>query len=270
MPELPEVETIKNDLSHYITGRRITGVTIIDARLVQQPGVELFCSELTGQTISMVTRRGKYLIFSLSGGKVLIMHLMMSGSLLFNPEAYYDRSARAIFYFDNGSRLLFIDRRRLGRAWLSDNADSITGKLGIDPLSAEFTTGEFTRMLKGHNMPIKAFLLDQGYIAGVGNMYADEALYAARIHPLKTAGKLSFKAAGRLRDAIVHVLRTSIESKGASVDTYQRPGGELGSAHFNFHVAHKKGDTCTRCGTPIQRIAVRNRGTYFCSYCQKR
>jgi formamidopyrimidine-DNA glycosylase len=269
MPELPEVETIKNDLIHYITGRRITGVIIIDSRLVQQPGVELFCSGLTGQTISSVTRRGKYLIINLANNKVLVMHLMMSGSLLFNPEAHFDRSARAIFYFDNDSRLLFIDRRRLGRAWLSDDVESITGMLGMDPLSAEFTAGEFTRMLKGHTMPIKAFLLDQSYIAGIGNMYADEALYTARIHPLKISGKLSAKAAGRLRDAIIHVLRTAIDSKGASVDTYQRPGGELGSAHFNFHVAHKKGDTCARCGTPIQRIAVRNRGTYFCSYCQK-
>jgi formamidopyrimidine-DNA glycosylase len=269
MPELPEVETIKNDLSMRIKGRRFIEVVVRDTRLVQQPGVDEFCSGLKGRLVHSVTRRGKYLIFNLSGGQVLVLHLMMSGALLLNPDDVYDRSARAIFYFENGDRLLFIDRRRLGKAWLAGNAESIVGKLGIDPLSTDFTFDVFAGNFQGHDMPVKAFLLDQSHIAGIGNMYADEALYAAQIHPMKKANRLSPVEIEKLHTAIVNVLTTAIEKKGASVDTYMRPGGELGYAHFDFRVAHRRGDTCVRCGSPVRRIAVRNRGTYFCPHCQK-
>lgn len=269
MPELPEVETIKNELSRSVSGLRFTDITVRDSRLVQQPDVERFCSELKGRLVRGIVRRGKYLIFNLSGGKVLVLHLMMSGALLFNPDKKYDRSARVVFHFDSGDRFLFIDRRRLGKAWLSDDAEPIIGKLGIDPLDPEFTVDWFAEVLHGHDMPVKAFLLDQSYIAGIGNMYADEALFEARIYPMRKAQSLSVQEVHALHAAIVSVLNAAIERKGASVDTYMRPGGEPGYAQFDFRVAHRRGDVCVRCGAPIRRIAVRNRGTYFCPHCQK-
>jgi formamidopyrimidine-DNA glycosylase len=269
MPELPEVETIKNDLSQYIIGRLFTGVSVYDEKLIQQYQIGLFYSDLTGRRIVDITRRGKYLVILLSGEKTLILHLMMTGSLLLNPEIKYERSSRAVFRFDNGDKLLYMDRRRLGRVWLTDDVELIVGKLGIDPFNAGFTVEELIRIMWGHDMPIKAFLLDQTYIAGIGNMYADEALYDAGIHPMKKASSLSSMETDKLHTAIINVLETAIDSKGASVDTYQRPGGEMGYAQFNFRVAHQKGALCMRCGNPVQRIIVRNRGTYYCSYCQK-
>jgi formamidopyrimidine-DNA glycosylase len=268
MPELPEVETIKTELSPHIIGRRFAGVTVCDAKLVRQPSVEELCQKLVGQKINSLERRGKYLIFHLSSGEVLIMHLKMSGALLLNPEQA-DRHSRAIFDLDNGSQLIFTDRRRLGALWLVEKEQSIIGKLGPEPLTTEFTAKTLARRLQKHKAPIKAVLLDQAFIAGIGNMYADETLFAAGIHPLRQANSLSPKEIENLHKAIVDVLRSAIDSKGASVDTYKRPEGELGTAHSNFCVAHRGGKPCPTCSTPIQRLAIRNRGSYFCPNCQK-
>jgi formamidopyrimidine-DNA glycosylase len=268
LPELPEVETIKNELSPYITGRRFTEVTVCDAKLVKQPSVDEFRRKLIGQCINRMERRGKYLIFRLSGGATLVVHLKMTGSLLLNPELK-DRYARVIFHLDDGSRLIFNDRRRLGALWLLEDEQTVTGKLGPEPLDTEFTVDTLAERLRQRQAPIKAVLLDQGFIAGIGNMYADEALFAAKIHPLRKASSLSAKEIRNLYKAIVDVLRLAIDSKGASVDTYKRPDGGLGTAHDNFNVAHRAGKPCPVCGISIQRIALRNRGSYFCPNCQK-
>ena len=268
MPELPEVETIKNELSPHIIGRRLTEVTVLDAKLVRQPSVEELRQKLAGKKINSLERRGKYLIFHLSGGKALIIHLKMSGALLLNPEQA-DRHARVIFDLDNGSRIIFTDRRRLGALWLVENEQSIIGKLGPEPLIPAFTSRTLAERLQKHRAPIKAVLLDQAFIAGIGNMYADEALFAAGIHPLRQANSLSPREIENLHKAIVDVLRSAIGSGGASVDTYKRPEGELGTAHSSFCVAHRGGKPCPTCGTPIQRLAIRNRGSYFCPNCQK-
>ena len=268
MPELPEVETIKEELSPHIIGRRFTEVTVCDTKPVKQPSVEEFRRKLIGQKINGLKRRGKYLIFLLSGGSVLVVHLKMTGALLLNPRQT-DSYARVFFHLDDGRRLVFTDRRRLGAIWLLGNEQAVTGKLGPEPLDREFTVGILAERLHKRQAPIKAVLLDQSFIAGIGNMYADEALFAAKIHPLRQAGSLSPGEIRKLHKAIVEVLKSAIESKGASIDTYKRPDGQLGTAHDNFRVAHRGGKPCPVCGTTIQRLAVRNRGSYFCPECQK-
>ncbi|MGB8706573.1 MAG: DNA-formamidopyrimidine glycosylase [Dehalococcoidia bacterium] len=268
MPELPEVETIKNELSAHIIGRRFTDIIVCDAKPVKQPSVEEFRSGLIGQSINDLERRGKYLIFRLSGDNVLVIHLKMTGALLLNPKQL-DGYARVIFHLDNGSQLVFIDRRRLGALWLLENEQSVIGKLGPEPLAPSFTAETLAERLHKRQAPIKAVLLDQAFLAGIGNMYADEALFAARIHPLRQANSLSAQEIRNLHQTIIDVLRSAIDSKGASVDTYKRPDGRLGTAHDNFHMAHRGGKPCPVCGTPIQRLAIRNRGSYFCPSCQK-
>jgi len=267
MPELPEVETIKNELSPWIEGQTFTEVTIFDARLVSGGSVEEVRRGLIGQKVENLGRRGKYLIFQLSSGKSLIMHLRMTGALLLNPEER-GRYARAIFHFSKRCRLVFSDRRRLGLMSLVNDANTVVGKLGPEPLDQGLTTEILGQRLSRHRIPIKAALLDQGIVAGIGNMYADESLFAARIHPLRKADNLSGEEVRTLHTCICRVLQAAISSKGASVDTYVRPEGGLGTAHFDFKVAHKGGEPCPICGSTIERVPIQNRGSYFCPECQ--
>jgi formamidopyrimidine-DNA glycosylase len=267
MPELPEVETIKNELAPWVVGQSFTKVTILDDKLVCGGSTEEVRRGLIGQKIESLGRRGKYLIFHLSNGKSLIIHLRMTGSLLLNPKGV-DHYARAVFHLSNGHRLVFSDRRRLGLIWLVDDAHTVVGKLGPEPLDKSFTPGILGRRLSRRHIPVKAALLDQGIVAGIGNMYADEALFAARIHPLRKADALSPREVQTLHNSIRKILKAAIGSKGASVDTYVRPEGELGTAHFDFKVAHRGGEPCLVCGSTIERLPVQNRGTYFCPRCQ--
>jgi len=267
MPELPEVETIKNELSPRVVGQSFTEVTILDARLVCGGSAEEVRRGLIGQRVESLERRGKYLIFHLSNCRSLIIHLRMTGVLLLNPRGV-DRYARAVFHLSNGHRLVFSDRRRLGLIWLVDDADTVVCKLGPEPLDESFTPDILGQRLSRHHIPVKAVLLDQCIVAGIGNMYADEALFAARIHPLRKADALSPEEVQTLYHCIRRVLGSAIGSKGASVDTYVRPEGELGTAHFDFKVAHKGGEPCPICGSTIERCVVQNRGSYFCPRCQ--
>jgi len=271
MPELPEVETIKNELLPHIVGYHIIGVTLFWDGIVRQPSVEEFCSRLVGQRITEVARRGKYLILGLTSNEVLIIHLKMTGSLVLQPvSAEPNKFTRAILYLDKETQLHFRDPRKLGRMWLVEDKNTIVGKLGPEPLEVSFTPQLLAQRLNNRTAPIKALLCDQTLIAGIGNMYADEALFAAKIHPLRLGKGLSQDEVERLHRAIQQVLWSAIGNKGASVDTYIRPGGELGTAHFQFQVAHcLSGRLCPVCGTPIERIVVRNRGTYFCPKCQQ-
>jgi formamidopyrimidine-DNA glycosylase len=267
MPELPEVETIKNELSPWVLGQSFTNAIIFDSDLLFKTPVEEFRHNLIDQTILTIERRGKYLIFRLASKQGLIMHFRMTGTLLLNPKDT-DRYARAAFYLTNGNKFIFIDRRRLGILWLAADADAAVARLGPEPLGASFTPGLLEQRLSHHHIPIKAALLDQGIIAGIGNMYADEALFAARIHPLKGANTLVAEELQSLCYCIREILSSAIGNKGASVDTYVRPDGQLGTAQFDFKVAHRAGKLCPNCHTPIQRIMVRKRGSYFCPNCQ--
>ena len=270
MPELPEVETIKNELLPHVVGKCITGVTLFWDGIVRQSAVEEFCSRLIGQGIVGLSRRGKYLIFSLTSNEVLIVHLKMTGSLLLKPaSAEPEKFIRAIIYLDNETGIYFRDPRKFGRIWLVEDTGSVIGRLGPEPLEADFTPEILAQRLYNRSAPIKAILCDQNFVAGVGNMYADEALFAAGIHPLRSGKSLSRGEIEHLYSAIQQVLRAGIINKGASVDTYFRPGGEEGTAHSHFQVAHLLGGRlCPFCGTPLERIPVRHRGSYFCPKCQ--
>ena len=267
MPELPEVETIKNELLPHVLGRTVTGVDLFWERIVRQPSAEEFRSRIIGQRITGLSRRGKYLFFHLSGGEVLVMHMKMTGSLLVDPSD--GRFTRAILHLDNGAALHFWDPRKFGVMWLDKDDSAVAGKLGPEPLEDNFTTGVLAERLHHRTAPIKPVLLDQSIIAGIGNMYADEALFDAKIHPMRPAGSLSGDEIERLHGSIKRVLVKALQEKGASIRNYIRPDGSPGTAHDEFNVAHGVGKNCPRCGTPIRRIVVRNRGTYFCPECQR-
>lgn len=268
MPELPEVETIKRELQPLV-GRRFRDVYLAYGKAVAYPSPEAFRQGLKGKTIEEISRRGKYLLFRLAGGHHLILHLRMTGSLLLKssgspPDPY----SRSIFYLDDGSELHFRDPRRMGRMWLVEKAEKVLGKLGPEPFDPDFTPQKLGERLEGRSAPIKALLLDQAVLAGVGNLYADEALFEAQIHPLRKAAELTSEEIKRLYQAIRKVLKRGIQHRGASVNTYFRPGGERGKAHLAFKVARRAGELCPRCGTIIERIVVRGRGSYFCPRCQ--
>ncbi|MDP7239780.1 MAG: bifunctional DNA-formamidopyrimidine glycosylase/DNA-(apurinic or apyrimidinic site) lyase [Dehalococcoidia bacterium] len=264
MPELPEVETIKNDLTPVVEGRRFVEVEVLNPGSIRHLSPADFRRGLEGQGVRQLWRRGKYLIMHLERGD-LVVHLMMTGGIFLSPHP----TTRATFLLDSGTRLHFADRRKLGGLWLVADATQVVGKLGPEPLEPDFTPQVLGEQLWGHKAPIKALLLDQSFLAGVGNMYADEALYTAGIHPLRPGCYLSLKEVETLHEAIRSVLLYGIKTGGASVDTYRRPDGSEGHAHRGFKVAHRRGKECPRCGTPLQRLAVRQRGTYFCPSCQK-
>jgi formamidopyrimidine-DNA glycosylase len=266
MPELPEVETIKNELLPHVLGRMIKGVEIFWDKMVREPSVPEFRERVTGQKITGLSRRGKYLFFHLGSGERLVMHMKMTGSLLINPPDA--KFARAIFQLDNGAALHFRDPRKFGVMWLAADESAVARKLGPEPLDDDFTVETLTGLLRNRKAPVKPVLLDQSIIAGIGNMYADEALYEAKIHPVRPAGSLSTAEIKRLYNAIQRVLRAAIKNKGASVRNYYRPDGNIGTAHAEFRVAHGTGKNCPRCGTAIKRIVVRGRGTYLCPRCQ--
>ncbi len=269
MPELPEVETVKNELLPYVIGRRITGVTLFWEGIVKEPSAKEFRSRLVGQRITGITRRGKYLPFSLSGGDSLIIHLKMTGSLLINQDSSEPpRYTRAVIHLDNDTRIFFRDPRKFGVMRLVRDKDSVIGKLGPEPLEADFTPQVLARLLAKRKAPIKALLCEQNLVAGIGSMYADEALFATGIHPLRSGESLSQEEVERLYSAIRQILWTAIGNKGASVNTYFRPDGTKGTAHYGFKVAHRGGKPCFNCGTTIERLVVRNRGSYFCPKCQ--
>ena len=206
MPELPEVETIKNELAPHIIGHAITGVTLFDEKIVRQPQVGEFRSRLIGQKITGVERRGKYLIFGLSSGEALIIHLKMTGSLWLKPP---DRFIRAVIHLDGGVKIYFRDPRKFGVMWLVEDKNTVTDKLGPEPLEADFTPQILAQRLSKRTAPIKALLCDQSLVAGIGNMYADEALFLAKIHPLRPGRSLSPEEIERLHHAIQQVLAAS-------------------------------------------------------------
>ena len=273
MPELPEVETIVNDLRPRVEGRRFSDVSLFWPRMVLKPSAEEFRRCLRGQVIKEITRRGKYLIFRLASGEALVLHMRMTGSLLLrdgkDPDSEPVDYVTAVFTLDDGHELIFRDRRKLGTASLLKDESEIENKLGPEPLGAGFTPALLRERLRNRKAPIKALLCDQKFIAGIGNMYADETLFLSGIHPLRTADGLSENEIERLQKAIREVMRTGIANAGATFSDYRRPGGEQGKQQNAFYAAHRGGQTCYVCATPIERIPVRNRGSYFCPKCQE-
>jgi formamidopyrimidine-DNA glycosylase len=268
MPELPEVETIRQELTPYVIGQTIRSVSLQWDGIVKQPSAEEFVSRVEGRTITGLTRRGKYLFFHLDGDGIIVMHMKMTGSLIVDPVS--DRFTRARIEFDNGSVLHFWDPRKFGRMWLAKSERDVLDKLGPEPLDDGFSADMLADILKGRTAPLKPVLLDQSLIAGIGNMYADESLFEAKLHPERVAGSLSRAEVERLYNAIIKVLQKALVLKGASVRNYIRPDGGVGTAHDEFNVAHGTGKVCPNCGSEIRRIVVRGRGTYYCPSCQKK
>ncbi len=270
MPELPEVETTINDLKPHVVGRRITDVDVLWEGTIAEPSAAEFKRGLTGRKVTEISRRGKHLIFKLDNGKFWIVHMRMTGSLLIKPDDELPaNSIRVIIYLEDGTAIHYRDIRRFGKMWLVKDAKTVVGRLGTEPLTPEFTPKVLENILDNRKTAIKSLLLDQTLIAGIGNMYADEALYSARLHPLRPANSLTRGEIKRLHDAIQKVLLQGIRNKGASTETYIRPGGVKGEAHLQFQVAHQKGKDCPICGGPIERITVHQRGSFFCPRCQK-
>lgn len=301
MPELPEVETVKNDLTPLVVGRKVKDINLLWEGIVRKITPDEFREGLSGRKIKGIKRRGKYLLFSLDGPMTLIAHLKMSGALIAGKcDLSKERFARAVLQLDDGSCVIFRDPRKFGRLWLVKDTGTIIGELGPEPLEDDFTPELLAQRLKARKAPIKAVICDQKVIAGVGNLYADEALYLAGIHPMTPAGSLSPAKIKKLHDAIQSVLRKGIKNKGASIENYVRPDGKPGTAHLEFLMPRKAGQPCKtelksqkskvkteneetaeskksqvknadkieRCGGKVERITVRGRGTYFCPRCQ--
>ena len=273
MPELPEVETIRRQLEPEITGARIADAAVFDERWTRPGSPGEVEDLLWGRTIDAVERRGKYLLLSLEGGRTLAMHLRMTGNLLLVDETTDPPYLRAQLQLEGGRRLLFTDARRFGHAVVLDDAELdeyFAARLGIEPLSDSLTAEELCRRAAGRRAPLKSFLLNQLGVAGIGNIYADEALHRAELHPLSPAGSMKPEDCERLRVGIVEALEAGLRSGGASIDDYRDSRGEQGAMQDEFLVHTREGKPCPRCGAEIRRIVVGGRSTYFCPSCQRR
>jgi formamidopyrimidine-DNA glycosylase len=271
MPELPEVETIRRQLAPHLEGTTLVEVEILDPRWTRPEPPGPVQDELRGTRVEAVTRAGKYLIWSLSGDRHLLMHLRMTGALLFDPDTE-PLHTRVRFALDSGHRVVYVDPRRFGTGHLLHSAAArdayLRQRIGIEPLGPDFTAEHLYRISRGRRAPIKAFVLDQRRIAGVGNIYADEALFRAGIHPQRAAGSLTRAQLERLHDAIEGALSAGIEAKGATIDDFRHVDGARGSFQDRFLVHRRAGEACPRCGTMVRKIVVGGRGTYVCEHCQ--
>jgi formamidopyrimidine-DNA glycosylase len=273
MPELPEVETVRAALAPRLEGRRVTHAEIWDPRLVAPLDPLEVAAELAGEHIRAVDRRGKYLVIRFSSDRSLLIHLRMTGSLrhVWKGRHEGDAYVRAALGLDDGSTVLYRDVRRFGTWTLVDRrleAEFLDRRLGAEPLGTRFTAQGLGRRLQGRTIAVKGALLDQRTVAGLGNIYADEALWRARVHPLRPARELSAEEVRRLHRAVRDALRLGIRRQGATLRDYARPGGELGAMQDEFRVYGRAGESCDRCGTPIEKTRVLGRGTSFCPRCQ--
>lgn len=270
MPELPEVETIAvilrqgNDDQPPVTGRQVLDTQLLWERTLASPSPAEFKSRIIGQRIEDSGRRGKYLLLQLSAD-TLIIHLRMSGDLFVEPVALPPAPHhRLILNLDRGLRLAFNDTRKFGRVWLTSNPEKVLNGLGPEPLDPAFTAGDLHQRLQARRRQLKPLLLDQSFLAGLGNIYTDEALNLARLHPLAIANTLTKEQTRRLWNAIRQVLRAGIRSNGASIDWVYRGG----SYQHQFRVYKRAGEPCPECGTKIVRTVVGQRGTHLCPNCQ--
>jgi formamidopyrimidine-DNA glycosylase len=273
MPELPEVETIRRQLAPQLEGRRLDAVEILDPRWALPQDPDTVAEALTGRLVERLGRAGKYLVWELSGGGSLLMHLRMTGTLLFDP-AEDPGHTRVRFALSDGHRVVYVDPRRFGTGHLmasgAARAVYLDARLGPEPLTSAFTPAYLRVAARGRTTPVKAFVLDQRRIAGVGNIYADEALFRARIHPLRPAGRLTGRELDLLHAGIEEAIAAGIEAKGATIDDFRHVDGAYGSFQDQFLVHRRAGEPCVRCETTIRKLVVGGRGTYVCERCQPR
>ena len=273
MPELPEVETIRIKLEPHLVGREFDRVEIHDSRLVRPFEPMAVAAELEGERVHALERRGKYLIVRFESGRALLIHLRMTGSLRHAPQGSLadDPHRRAVVRLDDGSDVAYRDVRRFG-TWLLLEPDELdpylSKKLGGEPLERSFTAPRLGERLADRRAPIKAALLDQRTVAGLGNIYVDEALWRARLHPLREARSITTEELGQLTKAIREALRVGLARQGASLRDYSTPDGSRGRMQEEFRVYGRAGEPCSRCGTPIDKIRAGGRGTWYCPGCQ--
>ena len=270
MPELPEVETIRRHLAPRVEGRVVSRLEIADARWCLPLAPAELEAAVSGRRIQRLGRRGKYLHLELFDDVHLLMHLRMTGTLLYDAPAR--PHSRVVFTLDDGHTLRWVDPRRFGTGELALGGEAMeaffAARLGLEPFDAAFTVAHLRALTRVSRAPIKAFLLDQRRIAGVGNIYADEALFRARIHPLRSANRLTGPQVAALREAVKEALAAGIAAKGASIDDFRDPDGVQGSFQDRFLVHLREGEPCPECGRPIRKLVAAGRGTYVCEGCQ--
>ncbi|MDQ6916102.1 MAG: bifunctional DNA-formamidopyrimidine glycosylase/DNA-(apurinic or apyrimidinic site) lyase [Actinomycetota bacterium] len=273
MPELPEVETIRRALAPRLEGRALAEVAVSDSRWCRPLTAAEMEAKLLGRRVERLGRRGKYLVWELACERFLVQHLRMTGTLLYDPPAP-PAHARVRLGLDDGHELVVSDPRRFGTGELAEGREALEAflgaRLGVEPLDERFSTDHLRALARGCRAPVKAFVLDQRRIAGVGNIYADEALFRARIHPLRPAGRLTGAQLDALRRSTVEALQAGIAARGASIDDFRDPDGVQGTFQDRFLVHRRAGQPCPTCGTPIVKLVAAGRGTYVCESCQPR
>ncbi|MFL5820717.1 MAG: bifunctional DNA-formamidopyrimidine glycosylase/DNA-(apurinic or apyrimidinic site) lyase [Solirubrobacteraceae bacterium] len=272
MPELPEVETIVRQLAPRVEGRRLDRVEVLDARWCRPLAPAELTAALRGRSVERLWRRGKYLVWDM-GEVSLLMHLRMTGTVLYDSPTPSPHT-RARIELEDGHRLAMCDPRRFGTAELAWGTRGLehffASRLGVEPLGPRFTHTHLRALARGRRAPVKAFLLDQRRVAGVGNIYADEALFRARIHPLRPAGQLTARQVNELHQAVVSSLHAGIVAGGATIDDYRDVDGLRGGFQDQFLVHRRAGEPCPRCGATIVKLLAAGRGTYACERCQPR
>jgi formamidopyrimidine-DNA glycosylase len=284
MPELPEVETVRRRLLTCLPGLVVRDVVVNDATVSAQSEAELR-ARLVGRRVAGRRRRGKYLIVDLgavergwagakgpvAGPTTAVIHLRMTGQLLFRPGPA-DRPPRFVWRLEPRTDLAFQDVRRFGRLWAFDPADEdeFFARMGPEPFGDAFSVAYLRKALAGRGAPLKSFLLDQRRIAGVGNIYADEALFRARLHPLRAAGSVGPREALRLHAALLETLQAGIDHEGSSIESFIDPAGQRGSFQELLNVYQRTGRPCRVCGATVTRLEVGGRGTHYCPSCQPR
>jgi formamidopyrimidine-DNA glycosylase len=273
LPELPEVETIRRQLAPLVEGRRLTRIEILDPRWSRPLDPLELTDALEGRRIEDLQRRGKYLVWGLSDEVFLAQHLRMTGAVLCEPKPEPDH-VRVRIELRPRRRLVIVDPRRFGTGELLLGEEALeeffAARLGLEPMDERFTVEHLRALARGRSTPIKAFLLDQRRVAGVGNIYADEALFRAGVHPLRPAGRLSLAQHARLRETVIEVLLEGIDARGATIDDFRHVDGVRGSFQDRFLVHRREGEPCPRCGRTIVKMVVAGRGTYVCEGCQPR
>ena len=273
MPELPEVETVRRGLEKLILGKKISNIDIRYPKMIKTD-LDEFQKEMPGQVIQTMGRRGKYLLFYLSD-KVLISHLRMEGKYFYYPDQVPERKhAHVLIHFEDGGTLVYEDVRKFGTMELLApellEAYFLSKKLGPEPTEKDFDLGKFKLALKKSKKPIKTHLLDQTLVAGLGNIYVDEVLWRAKVHPSRTSNSLTAQEARKVHDETINVLGQAVEKGGSTIRTYTNAFGEDGTMQEFHQVYDKAGQACSRCGTIIEKIQLGGRGTHFCPKCQRR
>lgn len=274
MPELPEVETVRRSLEPHLLGRTIVQVKVLMPKVIKHPSPSRFVELMERGQIRELKRRGKYLLFALNSGYVWVTHLRMTGQFIYaKPADPLDKHTHLIINLDNGCELRYVDVRKFGLMYLLRPEEFNLAKglftLGPEPLDPEFTIGQLQERLAGKKRKLKQLLLDQTFVAGIGNIYADEILFDAGLHPERVAGSLSPKEAERLYHSMRKLLQLGIENRGTSIRNYVDGEGKAGGFQRLLKVYGKTGSACPKCGQPIVRKQVGGRSTYFCANCQR-